>query len=329
MNIAFPLLLAGLLGAGPVGPDGRPLIKKLGTIGVDTVETTPIVFNGILYRYESDRVSKGCSWFVEHDTGRTTTPFAHGWIFGSAFADGGTMYVTGTRSHPNSTEVHMFVSTDPSLAKWQDYAALQLPGYGIFNTSICNAKDKYVMAFEIDKPAAEAGVAFTIRFATSTDMRHWLVTPADCVYSKDRYTAAPAIRYQDGWYYLFYLEAIRAGYENRGGSGGFGFETYVVRSRNLVRWELSPLNPVLRATADDRLIANPKLAQAQRQRIAKAVDANNSDLDFCEYQGRVILNYSWGNQLGVEHLAEAVYEGSQADFLRGWFPDAKPAAQHR
>jgi hypothetical protein len=329
MNIAFPLLLAALLGAGPVGPDGRPLIKKLGTIGVDTVETTPIVFNGILYRYESDRVSKGCSWFVEHDTGRTTPPFGSGWIFGSAFADNGTMYVTGTRSHPNSTEVHMFVSTDPSLAKWQDYAALQLPGYGIFNTSICKAKDKFVMAFEIDKPAAEAGVAFTIRFATSTDMRHWSVTPADCVYSKDRYTAAPAIRYQDGWYYLFYLEVIRAGYENRGGSGGFGFETYVVRSRNLVRWELSPLNPVLRATADDRLVANPKLAQAHQQRIAKAVDANNSDLDFCEYQGRVILNYSWGNQLGVEHLAEAVYEGSQADFLRGWFPDRKPAAKHR
>ena len=101
------------------------------------------------------------------------------------------MYVTGTKSHPNSTEVHMFASTDPGLAKWLDYTALQLPGYGIFNTSICKASDKYVMAFEIDKPAAEAGTAFTMRFATSTDMRHWSVTPPDCVYSKDRYTASP------------------------------------------------------------------------------------------------------------------------------------------
>ena len=74
MNILFPLLLAAVLGAGPVGQDGRPAIKKLGTIDVDTVETTPIVFNGILYRYESDRVRKGCSWFVEHDSGRTTPP---------------------------------------------------------------------------------------------------------------------------------------------------------------------------------------------------------------------------------------------------------------
>ena len=32
------------------------------------------------------------------------------------------------------------------------------------------------------------------------------------------------------------------------------------------------------------------------------------------------INYSWGNQQGVEHLAEAVYEGTQEQFLRGWFP---------
>jgi hypothetical protein len=34
----------------------------------------------------------------------------------------------------------------------------------------------------------------------------------------------------------------------------------------------------------------------------------------------IIINYSWGNQQGVEHLAEAVYEGAQEQFLRGWFP---------
>jgi hypothetical protein len=31
----------------------------------------------------------------------------------------------------------------------------------------------------------------------------------------------------------------------------------------------------------------------------------------------------------MEHLAEAVYDGSQADFLHGWFPAPKPAAKHR
>ena len=33
---------------------------------------------------------------------------------------------------------------------------------------------------------------------------------------------------------------------------------------------------------------------------------------------------TWGNQTGVEHLAEAVYEGSLVDFLRGWFPEPSP-----
>jgi hypothetical protein len=37
----------------------------------------------------------------------------------------------------------------------------------------------------------------------------------------------------------------------------------------------------------------------------------------------VILYYSWGNQLGIEHLAEAVYDGTQAQFLRGWFPEKR------
>ena len=95
---------------------------------------------------------------------------------------------------------------------------------------------------------------------------------------------------------------------------------HVVRSKDLIHWELSPLNPVLRASDEDRQIANPRLTEAQRQRIATARNINNSDLDFCEYQGRLIINYSWGNQQGVEHLAEAVYEGTQEQFLRGWFP---------
>jgi hypothetical protein len=35
--------------------------------------------------------------------------------------------------------------------------------------------------------------------------------------------------------------------------------------------------------------------------------------------------YSWGNQQGVEHLAEAVYDGSLKQFLHGWFPaDRQP-----
>jgi len=93
-----------------------------------------------------------------------------------------------------------------------------------------------------------------------------------------------------------------------------------VRSKDFIHWELSPLNPVLRASDEDRKIANPKLTKEERDRIATAQNLNNSDIDLCEYQGKLVINYSWGNQQGVEHLAEAVYDGTLEEFLRGWFP---------
>ncbi len=99
-------------------------------------------------------------------------------------------------------------------------------------------------------------------------------------------------------------------------------ETHLFRSRDLIRWESSPLNPVLKASPEDKLIANPKLTADQRAKITRAVDLNNSDVDLCEFRGKTIITYSWGNQQGTEFLAEAVYDGSLASFLRGFFPQS-------
>jgi hypothetical protein len=93
-----------------------------------------------------------------------------------------------------------------------------------------------------------------------------------------------------------------------------------VRSRDLIEWENSPFNPVLKAGDEDRVVRNPLLPEAQRRRIAAARNCNNSDIDFCEWQGSLVINYSWGDQVGTEFLAEAVYHGTQEQFLRGWFP---------
>ncbi len=291
----------------------RPRIVKLGTIDLDLVEVTPIVWKGRLYRsewvrstYWANAEHKDYFRFVERATGRATPAFAHGYQFASAFVDGGTMYVTGVEKG-GQPMIRMFASRD--LVKWDCWTVLNMPGWGVFNTSICKAGDRYVLMFEINKPKEEAGHAFTARFATSKDLRTWEMTPSECVYAKDRYTAPHCLRYLDGWYYNFYLEAHE------------GYEMRVVRSRDLIHWTPSPLNPVLKASDEDRKIANPKLTAAQRQRVATAVDLNNSDIDFCEFKGRLWISYSWGNQKGVEHLAEAFYEGSEASFLKGWFPE--------
>jgi hypothetical protein len=171
------------------------------------------------------------------------------------------------------------------------------------------------MAFEINRPPEETGVGFTNRFAVSDNLLDWKLTPAECVFTKDRYSACPAIRYGHGFYYLIYLEMIWDGKEATQPK----FDTHIVRSQDLQHWESSPYNPMLRYGDEDRVIANPKLTACQRQRIARAVNINNSDLDLCEFRGQVLINYSWGNQRGIEHLAQAVYDGPLADLLEGFF----------
>ncbi len=291
-----------------------PVIVKTGTIDCDIVETSPVVFKNKVYRFEYIRPKywnndSGDSYFrfIDRETGQTTPPFGKGFHLGSAFVDNDSVYVTAANSW-DGEQIHIFRSGD--LKNWDSRLAFELPGYGIFNTSLTHSpKDEYILMFEIGKPEAEAGVRFTARFATSPDLLNWKVLPSDRNYAKDRYTAPHCLRYLDGYYYNFYLEA-HDGYEQR-----------LVRSSDLIHWESSPLNPVLQASDEDKRIFNTNLPDELRDKIVEAQNLNNSDIDFCEYNGQLIINYSWGNQQGTEFLAEAIYEGTQAQFLKAWFPD--------
>jgi len=299
--------------AGPAGSQ-KPRIRKLGTIDCDLVETTPIVFHGRLYRFEYVRAryqpnTTGDSYFrfIDVATGEPTPSFAAGHNLGSAMVDGDTVYVYGVKGWGTET-IYVFRSKD--LKTWSSAVALHRPGWTIYNTSVCKAAGRYVMAFEIGEPKEVVGKRFTNRFAESDDLVHWKLLPEPCVFTKERYSACPAIRFLDGFYYVIYLEA----------RPGPTYESHVVRSKDLVAWETSPLNPVMQFSDDDKRIANPKLTPAERERIAQAVNLNNSDFDLCEFNGKVVIYYSWGNQHGVEHLAEAVYDGTLESFLRGFFP---------
>jgi hypothetical protein len=297
----------------------KPRIRKLGTIDCDLVETTPVVFKDRLYRFEYVRTEY---WdndthdsyfrFVDHASGAPGASFAEGYHLGNVMADGERLIVTGTNIW-DGERIDIFMSHD--MERWECWNALNLPGYGLFNTSLCRAADGFTLMFEVGKPPEVAGVRFTARFAVSRDLREWELTAPECTYSRDRYTAPHCLRYLDGYYYNFYLEHVKG-----------GFEQCVVRSQDLVRWESSALNLVLRACEADRRIANPNLSPAQRERIRTAVNINNSDIDFCEHEGKLIINYSWGNQQGIEHLAEAEFNGTLADFLSGWFPGSPGAA---
>ncbi len=293
----------------------KPFITKLGTIDCDMVETTPIVFNDKLYRfeyvrhdYESNKTGRSYFRFIDVDSGEPTPSFAQGYHLGSAYVEENTVYVYGVNEW-GGTNIEVFWSND--LKNWSFQTALNLPGWGIYNNSVCKGKGgKYIMAFEIDKPSEETGNPFTTRFAESDNLLDWKLTPPECVFSKDRYTACPAIRFIKDFYYMIYLEA----------KPGPTYESHIVRSKDLVSWESSPFNPVLQFSPEDKIIANQKLTQKQKERIAKATNINNSDVDLCEFNGKVVIYYSWGNQQGIEHLAEAVYNGTLESFMLGFFP---------
>ncbi len=311
--IASSVFLSCSNSKAPTDAEGRPLIIKLGTIDSDLVETTPVVFNGEVYRFEYVRAKywnnpTGDSYFrfVNHTTGEATKAFAKGFHLGSASVFNNTIYVTAVNIW-DGEQIHIFKSND--MENWDSWLAVELPEYGIFNTSLTKDDNKYVLMFEIGKPEKEAGKRFTANFATSTDLKKWEVLSSEHNYAKDRYTAPHCLRYLDGYYYDFYLEAHN------------GYEMRVVRSTDLINWEPSPLNPVLKASAEDKQIANKNLSEELLQKIAKAENRNNSDIDFCEFNNSLIINYSWGNQKGTEFLAEAKYNGSLEQFLKGWFPE--------
>ena len=78
------------------------------------------------------------------------------------------------------------------------------------------------------------------------------------------------------------------------------FETYITRSRDLRRWELSAANPVLRAEGLDEGI-------------------NASDPDIVEFEGRTLLYFAVGDQLTWMNIKRVVYPGPLAEFLKSWF----------
>ncbi|MCF6285647.1 MAG: hypothetical protein L3K26_10705 [Candidatus Hydrogenedentes bacterium] len=290
-----------------------PKILKLGTIDVDLVETTPVVFNDRVYRYEYVRekykpntTGDSYSRFVDHETGEATPAFAQGHHLGSAAVDGDLAIVTAVDIW-DGEKVDIFVSRD--LKTWESWNALNLPGYGMFNTSLCRDPEGYVLMFEVGKPKEVAGNRFTARFARSKDLKTWTLTAPECVYAKNRYTAPHCLRYVDGYYYDFYLESMKGGYAQS-----------VVRSKDLIEWEQTPIHPFLMWGDEDKKIANPKLTEEQRKHIAASENRNNSDFDYCEFEGKLIINYSWGNQRGLEFLAEARYDGTEKKFLAALFP---------
>lgn len=294
-------------------------IMKHGTIDVDMVETTPFVRKGKLYRFEYVRSqyygnTTGDSYFriVDVKDNKTVSVLAKGFHLGSAYAENDVVYCFGVNMWDGDT-VSMFRSED--LCTWEETKAFHLPGWGIFNTSVCKTDKGYLMTFEIGKPPEETGVPFTMRFAVSDNLKDWRVLPKEYAFTYDRYSACGTIRFYDGYLYMIYLEAVK----DLNSKYGISWEEHIVRTKDLRTWEESDKNPVLHYSEEDQIIINKHLSSELCEKIRQAYNVNNSDIDFCEFNGQTVIYYSWGNQHGNEFLAYATYEGTEQDFLERYF----------
>lgn len=308
--------------APPLDPRGVPLVTKIGT--VDTAHQADgafIVFQGQLHalRWQGtdNGYQNGFFEFVNQKTGGASPPFARGYGCGQAMVDDGTIYVSTTNDIDRADgQNKIFIHTSKDMVNWQVRQALDLPGWFVFKSSTCKAGDRYVMMLETFKAPSEGRSVAHCRFATSPDMIQWTMTPADCWFDNgDGFAPGHFLRYCDGQFYIFYL-AIEP--------GNAGWAMNVARSSDLIRWEKSPLNPVLRASEEDRKIANPKLTADQRAWIAKKTDINNSDMYFIEHEGQVIIEYFWDDQTADpigRGIGRATYPGTESQFLHGWFKE--------
>ncbi len=295
-------------------------IEKLGTIDLDIVETNPVVFNGHPWLMEYIRYWNPQKRYYGNDTGDSyfrfrsledlnvfSEPFGRGLHMGNAFVEDGRIVVTAVE-HWGKPRFYQLESED--MVHWsQPRVILEGAGWEGYNTSVCKADGRYVMTFELGAPLDLVKVPFTMFFAESKDLKEWRIVEGAC-FGRDFYTGGPMLRFHGGWFFFFYLD----------GSYEKGFETHVMRSRDLVEWEDSRRNPVLGYSIEDKKIHSAaRLSDWQIEKINGAVNINASDLDMCEWNGKLVLAYSWGNQRGTEFTALGEANCTEREFCFGFF----------
>lgn len=301
-----------------------PIIKKLvkkGTVKRYCAETTPIIWKDKLLRFEwirnGDMIAgygEGALRFINMEDESEVCVFGEKHSFGCCYAENDVMYVCGTYVEKagdfGGRRLDMLWSSD--LENWESKTIFEFPSdVEVFNTSLCKGENEYILAIEIGGSSKLVGEPYTIIFAKSTDLFNWeLLSPEEHTFSRDKYTACPSVRYFDGFYYMVYLEALPY----------YRSAPFIVRTKDFENFEVGLRNPFMMFDDDDKKILYPdNFTDEEKEMIFNASNNNNSDVDFCEYKGKTIITYSWGNQLGKEYIAIAEYDGGLEELLKSYF----------
>ena len=143
-------------------------IKRLGTVQYHLVEVSPFVFGGKLLMFESVRPrtpdnTRGGKHYLrirelhdgtrdaataeEFQAGKVLCEFGEGFTFGVPMVHDGAVYVYACPAEREKTcDISVFRSTD--LQTWTESVAITGENEGLFNSSVCEADGRFVMAYE-------------------------------------------------------------------------------------------------------------------------------------------------------------------------------------
>lgn len=302
IGLALGILLSSLPGAARA--EERPRLFKLPFAMPKAMENTPLVYRGrpiLLLNHRDDTkyntdgyVDSMYLYAVDLQTGEKLCEFGKGHSFVNGFVEGDRLHVFATQGSNRDWFQNIDHFWTDDLKTWQSELAIQRKeNERLFNCSVCKDDQGYLMAYESNKP-----VQFCFRFARSKDLQKWEDVPGTVFTGENNeYSACPVIRYFAPYYYVIYLHAPIAGHN--------GWISYVARSKNLLTWQLSPMNPVLEAGPGE--------------------GKNNSDVDLFEWEGNTYLVYATGDQATWSAARMAMHPGPMKQFLEAWFPgSARP-----
>ena len=297
---------------GASGCVDNPELVKLPFAWQHGNEATMVAFKGRPLIVGSTRLHGGSEMYLSVQdlfTGNELSRFGDGYSFACGFVNGNELNVFATKAAKKGSpddwtnDVHRFWTTD--LKTWE--IEMVLPRIGdryLFNTSVCEDPDGFIMAYESDKPSI-----WSTRLARSVDLTNWERIP-DLEFT-DVVFANPTIRYIEPYYYLmlgthrtkppitdyeYHFDATR-------------YVTFLIRSRDLVLWDLSPTRyPMLDAGVGEGI--------------------NNTDADLFEYEGNTYIYYIIGDQKTWGSGRLAMYAGTLRECLEAHFPVGVPTLQY-
>lgn len=197
----------------------------------------------------------------------------------------------------------MQLSTSDNLLNWSKPITIleAEDGENVFNNCLVFDGERYVLLYETDD--ARWKPKFTFRFCVSQDLVHWEKLPEEYIYGIGKYVGAPAMYWENGYYYLLYLAET---------NGTYGlWDTRIARSHDLKTWEDAlPGRSFL--TPDQEHITDPVNYPGIRE-------TNASDVELIEFDGKVHIWWNGGNQKGVSDLQYAVFNGTRRQLLEAFF----------